>query len=67
MAYSYLNSKGQTYYLHSTEVKLKGSGMNQRIFYFARQVGDKALNDLPEGYEVVENKRTGLPIIRKKR
>jgi len=65
MAYSHTNSKGQTYFLHTKEVTLRG-GRKQRIYYFARE--EKApdtLDDMPEGYEVVENKRTGLPMLKK--
>ena len=67
MAYSVESKKsGKTYYLHSKEVNLKG-GRKQRIYYFAGQVGDFALDSLPDGYEVMENSRTGLPMLRKKR
>lgn len=65
MAYSYSNSKSQTYYLHSREVTLKGSGKKQRIYYFARQTGAGAMDDLPQGFKVVENTRTGLPVLKK--
>lgn len=64
MAYSHVNSKGQTYYLHSREVTLKG-GRQQRIYFFAKEVKDGAIDALPEGYIVVENTRTGLPILKK--
>ena len=64
MAFSHVNSKGQTYYLHQRDVTLKG-GRVQRIFFFAREVKDGAINDLPNGYVVVENPRTGLPILKK--
>lgn len=64
MAYTHKNSKGQTYYLHSKEVTLKG-GRLQRIYYFAREEKDGAIDDLPEGFMVVENTRTGLPILKK--
>lgn len=67
MAYSVKSKKsGKTYYLHSKEVKLKGD-RKQRIFYFAGEEGKDALNALPAGYEVMENKRTGLPMLRKKK
>ncbi len=67
MAYAVKSKKsGKTYYLHSKEVKLKGD-RKQRIFYFAGEAGKNALNDLPSGYEVMENKRTGLPMLRKKK
>ena len=65
MAYSYKNSKGQTYYLHSKNVTLKG-GMKMTIYYFAREVKAEAIDALPEGKTVVENKRTGLPLVKGK-
>jgi len=65
MAYSTKNSKGQTYYLHSKDVTLRG-GRSQTIYYFAKEVKDGSLDEIPEGYTVVENKRTGLPMLKKK-
>ena len=66
MAYSVKSKKsGKTYYLHTKEVTLKG-GRKQRIFYFASNVGPEAVDQLPSGYEVIENARTGLPMLRKK-
>jgi hypothetical protein len=65
MAYSVKSKKSnKTYYLHSKEVMLK-SGRKQRIFYFAGEAGKDAINALPAGYEVIENKVTGLPVLRK--
>jgi len=65
MAYSVKSKKsGKTYYLHSKEVKLKGDRL-QRIFYFAGEIKESAINDLPEGYKVIENERTGLPMLKK--
>ena len=63
MTYTHVNSKGQTYYLHSREVTLKG-GRLQRIYFFAKEVKPDAIDELPEGYIVVENTRTGLPILK---
>ena len=34
MGYKHTNSKGNTYFLHSKDVQLKG-GRNQTIYYFA--------------------------------
>jgi len=68
MAYSVKSKKsGKEYFLHSKEVTLKG-GRKQQIFWFAGK--DKlnpkyALDDLPAGYKVVENPRTGLPMLKK--
>ncbi|MEK7528472.1 MAG: hypothetical protein AAB592_01780 [Patescibacteria group bacterium] len=65
MAFSHTNSKGQTYFLHTKEVTLRG-GRLQRIFYFAREVKPQGgLDAVPEGYEVVENKKTGLPMLKR--
>lgn len=65
MAYSTVSKKtGETYYLHSRTVTLRG-GRQQTIYFFARDVRDGALDDLPSGYEVMENSRTGLPMLKK--
>ena len=65
MAFSVQSKKsGQTYYLHSRVVTLRG-GRQQKIFFFAREEKDGVLDELPEGYEVMENDRTGLPMLRK--
>ena len=54
MAYSYTNSKGTTYYLHS-----KG-----KMFFFSKEVKEGALDALPAGYTVVEMK-TGMLVLKK--
>ena len=65
MAYSVQSQKtGDTYYLHSRNVTLRG-GRVQRIFFFARTEKEGVLDSLPDGYEVMENSRTGLPMLRK--
>ena len=67
MAYSVKSKKSaKTYYLHTKEVELAG-GRKQRIYYFAGKAESNALNELPAGYEVMENSRTGLPMLRKKK
>lgn len=67
MAYSVKSKKsGKTYYLHTKEVTLK-AGRKQRIYYFAGEAGKDSIDALPAGYEVIENKRTGLPLLRKKK
>ncbi len=66
MAYTYKNKRGQTYYLHSTTVVLKGSKHKQTIYYFARKEKRGTLDEIPQGYMVVENKRSGLPTLKKK-
>jgi len=63
VAFSTKNSKGQTYYLHAKDVTLRG-GRKQRLFYFARDVRDGALDGVPAGYAVSESKN-GLPVLKK--
>jgi hypothetical protein len=64
MAFSYTNSKGQTYYLHMREVTLK-NGRRQTIYFFARDVRDGSLDAVPAGYQVIETERTGMPVLKK--
>lgn len=55
---------GKTFYLHSKEVILRG-GRKQRIFFFASAVKEGAVEQLPSGYSIGENSKTGLPILKK--
>jgi hypothetical protein len=61
-----VNSKksGKTYFLHQRLQKLRG-GQEVTLFYFAGAAGDGAIDALPAGYEVSENEKTGLPLLRK--
>lgn len=64
MAHSVESKKsGTTYYLHSKDVTLRG-GRKQTIYYFAKEAKDNAC-DMPDGYEVMENPKTGLPMLKK--
>ncbi|MBT7483444.1 hypothetical protein HN680_01615 [Candidatus Peregrinibacteria bacterium] len=65
MAFSYTNKKGVTYYLHFKDVTLRG-GKQQRIYFFARDVRDGSLDEVPEGMMVMETERTGMPVLKKK-
>jgi len=44
-------------------VKLR-SGKIQRIFFFSKSSSGSI--DMPDGYKVIESKRTGLPLLKKK-
>jgi len=55
VAYSHINSKGDTFWLHS-----KG-----KLFFFSRKPEESI--DLPSHLEVFENQRTMLPMVRKKK
>jgi len=63
--YTFTNSKGQAYYLHFKDVELK-NGRKQRIYFFAKDVREESSLELvPEGFEVMETKRTGMPVLKK--
>lgn len=67
MAFSVQSKKsGKTYFLHSRLQKLKG-GQEVTLYYFAGAPGEGAIDALPTGYEVSENERTGLPLLKKSR
>lgn len=66
MAFEYKNKRGQIYQLYNRKVKLRGSGKEQTIYYFARDNRPGAMDGVPEGYMVKEAERTGLPILKKK-
>lgn len=65
MSFSVKSKKsGKTYFLHGRDQVLKGGHM-VRLYFFAVEPKEGALDALPEGYEVGENDRTGLPLLRK--
>ncbi len=67
MAFTVKSKKSsKLYHLHTKEVTL-AKGRKQRIYYFAGEAGKDAIDALPAGYEVIENERTGLPMLRKKK
>ncbi len=47
------------YWLH-----MKEQG-NSTLYYFSPKPMD-SINSIPKGYEVIENPRTGLPLLKKK-
>ncbi len=61
MAYSYTNQKERTYYLHARDAK----NSNTKLYFFAREEKEGAVDELPEGYEVSET-GTGLPVLKKR-
>ncbi len=63
MAYSFTNSKGVTYYLH-TRKQAAASGKERVLYFFAKEIKDGSLDQVPAGYQVVEMK-TGLPVLKK--
>jgi hypothetical protein len=66
MSFSVASKKsGKTYFLHERRQKLKG-GQEVMLYFFAGQPGEGAIDALPNGYEVSENSKTGLPLLKKK-
>jgi hypothetical protein len=64
MAYQHTNTRGVVYYLHA---RTAGKNGTTKLYFFAKEVKEGAVDALPEGYEVIESQKTGLPILRKKR
>ncbi len=63
MAFSYTNSKGQTYYLHGRDVELNND--HQRtIYFFAKDKREGVLSSVPDGWQVMEG-RNALPVLSK--
>ena len=63
MAFTYTNSKGATYILHSRTTTLK-NGNTQTIYFFAKTEKEGVLDNVPSGYEVSESKN-GLPVLKR--
>jgi hypothetical protein len=64
MAYSFTNSKGNTYYLH-TKKSVTSTGKQRTLFYFSKELRQEdSLDAVPAGYTVAEMK-TGLPVLKK--
>ena len=64
MAFSHVNAKGVTYYLHGKE-RITKSGKSSWLYYFAKEEKPEGgLDAVPAGYIVVENKN-GLPLLKK--
>ena len=68
MVYEYKSKKsGKNYSLYTRTVTLKGGGREQTIFFFSAKTPKSGCKtDLPKGYKVVENNKTGLPFLKKK-
>ncbi len=63
MAYSFTNSKGVTYYLH-TRKQAAASGKERVLYFFSKEMKEGTLDAVPAGYTVIEMK-TGLPVLKK--
>ena len=59
MAYEHTNSKGNKYYLHGRQAK-----NGQNLFFFSKDSAGGI--DMPQGFKVIENGKTGLPMLKRK-
>lgn len=64
MPYTFRNSKGDLYFLHRTTAGRNNDG---ELLYFAKSQNQNTIDELPDGYRVVESDRTGMPVVKKKR
>jgi len=59
------NSKGVTYYLNCKNVKF--GGKMRDLYYFSKAKRPETYcENLPDGYTIIENKKTGLPLLKPK-
>ncbi len=66
MSFSVVSKKsGKTYFLHLKAQERKGGGITN-LYYFGGEKKEGAIDKLPDGYTVIENERTGLPMLKKK-
>ncbi len=64
MAFSFINSKGKTYYLHCKKVASK-SGKTRDLYFFAGDLRPEfSVDSVPDGKKVVELD-SGLPVLKK--
>ena len=63
VVFSFTNSKRQTYFLHKQQAT-SGNGHGQTLYFFAKDIKDSPLAEVPAGYQVYES-RNGLPFLKK--
>lgn len=61
--HEHTNSKGKKFFLHARDQVLKG-GRTVRLHYFGGQPKEGGV-PLPDGHEIVENAKTGLPMLKR--
>jgi hypothetical protein len=62
MIYKHKNSKGQDYFLNTKKANI--GGKERDIYYFSKDERETGC-EMPTGYTVIENGRTGLPCLKK--
>ena len=64
MAFTFTNSKGKKYFLHSKTIT-RSSGKDTILYFFSGELKEGQLDAVPAGKEVVEMK-SGLPVLKNK-
>jgi hypothetical protein len=64
MAFSFKNTKGVTYYLHSRSTATK-TGKDRTLYFFSKEKKAGVMDAVPAGYQVSET-ANGLPVLKKK-
>lgn len=64
MVFSVVNKAGKKFYLHKRDVVFDQGGSFPN-YYFSACREDNVVYEFPEGYEIIEDDDSGLPIIRK--
>lgn len=64
MAFTFTNSKGKKYFLHSKTIK-RSSGKDTTLYFFSGELKAGQLDAVPAGKVVVEMK-SGLPVLKNK-
>lgn len=65
MTYTYTNSRGTQYFLNTKQIERRGNtGKTLTIYYFSKDERDTGC-ELPDGKTVVENAKSGLPVLKK--
>lgn len=57
------NSRGTVYFLHTKEVRLRPSLPIRSIYFFSKS--EEGAIPVPNGYQVIENSRSGLLFLKK--
>ena len=67
MSFSVVSKKSEQKHITSTSrlKSVRGGGITN-LYYFGGEKKEGHLDKLPDGYTVIENERTGLPMLKKK-
>jgi YHS domain-containing protein len=61
MVYEHKSKNGKEYFLHTVKSKYGAD-----LYYFSGTLNKERAIDLPAGFKVIENPKTGLPMLKRK-